>query len=326
MAAGFPWGLYGERLFVRDPRLRVSIGGLTFDNPVGLAPGLDKNARAVAALQQLGFGYLIAGSVMPRPRPGNPRPRLLRYVDRQSLINCYGQPSDGLEACAARLRRRRPGRTRVLVNVDGFSVEDYVRSFQLLEPLVDAVELNGMCPNNTDDEGDFLRRHPFTEMLKAIAPLRRKPLFVKVLPWENEAQHVERLELIERALHYGLDGITVPGTWTEQEPRLSLGRGHLTGRATFPKTLEVVKELYQVTRGQVAIKALGGISSGAEAFEAIARGASLVELLTAFVYEGWTIAARINRELLGLLAKHGIPNLGALRGSALSAAPTATLA
>jgi dihydroorotate dehydrogenase len=316
MAAGFPWGVCGDRLLVRDPRLRVTVEGLTFVNPVGLAAGLDKNARVVPSLQQLGFGYVTVGSILPRPRAGNPRPRVLRYVGQESLINCYGLPSDGLDACAARLRRVRTGATRLVANIDASTVEEYVRAFETLQPLADAIEINAKCPNNRDDSGEFLHAHQFEQMLRAMAPRKRKPLFVKILPWETEAEHQERLHMVELGLHYGVDGYTVAGTWTQAEPRLSLGCGHISGRIAFPRTLEMVRELHAVLRGRAAIKALGGLSSGKDAFQAIAAGATLVELLTALVYQGWTVAARINRELLALMAAHGIPDVAALRGSA----------
>ncbi|MBI4493129.1 MAG: dihydroorotate dehydrogenase 2 [Chloroflexi bacterium] len=316
LAAGFPWGLYGDRLFVPDPRLRVEVAGLSFANPVGLAPGFDKNARTIPALQQLGFGYVVVGGILPHPRPGNPRPRVLRYVEKESLINCYGLPSDGLEACAARLRRVRTDTTRVLANMDAFTVDEYVRSFETLQPLVDAMEVHTMCPNNRDDRGEFLRRGQFEQMLQAIAPRKRKPLFVKLLPWENETEHQERLGMVELGLHYGVDGYTIPGTWNLPEPRLSIGRGHISGRMAFPRTLEIVRELAEVTRGRAAIKALGGIASGEDAFQAIAAGATLVELLSAFVYEGWTVVRRINQELAALMAARGFPSVAALRGSA----------
>lgn len=321
LAWGFPWGLAGAGPPRPDPRLCVHIGPLAFDNPVGLAPGLDKNARTVGAIGRLGFGYMVVGSILPQPRPGNPRPRLLRDVAQESLINCYGLPSDGLDACVNRLRRVRPGRMRLLANLDALSVEDYERSCAAVEPWVDAIEIGTRCPNNTDDGGEFQQAAPFERLLQRLARARRKPLFVKLLPWRTEGERQQRLEAAELALRYGVDGLTLLATWDREEPRLSLGRGHISGRIALPRTLETVRELARLARGRAAIKALGGIASGEDAFRAIAAGATLVELLTAFVYQGWQVAWRINGELSELMRANGCAGLDPLRGSASQSEP-----
>lgn len=317
MAAGFPWGLFGDRLFIRDPRLHVNIAGLQLENPVGVAPGLDKNGVAISSLQQFGFGYAFVGSILPFPRTGNARPRVRRIVEQESLVNCYGLPSDGLTACVKRLRRIKPGMTKVFANIDALALEDYIHSFETVLPLVDAVEVSTRCPNNVDDDGQFYSARQFERLLQELVARRsEKPLFIKMVPWENESERQNRLELIEIALHYGVDGFTIPGTWNIIDDRLSIGRGHISGRIAFPKTMEVVRDMYAVVGNRAIIKALGGIATGEEAFRAIAAGATLIEILTAIVYQGWTVAARINRELAYLMAKHGFPTIESLRGSA----------
>ena len=315
MATGFPWGLMGDRLFVRDDRLHVNVAGLKLANPVGIAPGLDKNGLATRSLQQFGFGYVFVGSILPEPRTGNPRPRVRRLVEQESMINCYGLPSDGLEVCAARLRKVRPRTTKVFANFDALTLRDYLRSYEVLQPLVDAVELSTRCPNNVDDDGEFYEPMHFEHLLREITRRKRKPLFLKMVPWENEKEKQNRLDLVERALHYGVDGFTIPGTWNQADPKLSLGRGHISGRMAFTKTLDVVQSMYAVVGNRAIIKALGGISNGQEAFAAIAAGATLVELLTAFIYQGWTTAFRINRELAERMSADGWTSIEALRGA-----------
>jgi dihydroorotate dehydrogenase len=315
LSAPLPWGLLGDRLRVCDPRLRVRVGGLELDNPVGLAAGMDKNARAVRALRYFGFGYVTVGSILPRPNPGNPRPRVARLIESESLINCYGLPSEGLEACARRLARLGRHRAHVFANIDALTVGDYARSFVRLQPLVSAIEISAKCPNHYVDTGEFMQPGKFEELLRVIMPLRRKPVFLKMYPLPDPAGHRAQLQLVELAVHYGVDGITIPGTWTQPDARLAGGRGHISGRIAFRRNLEIVRELHDIIGGRAVIKALGGISTGAEAFQAIAAGATLVELLTAFVYQGWTVAQRINCELAALMAAHGYPSIAALRGS-----------
>lgn len=307
-----PWKYGASRWQVKSPVLRTQLGKLEVENPVGLAPGLDKNGEMISALQHFGFGYLCIGSILPVPQPGNPRPRVLRYPEEQALINCYGLPSHGLAAVAERLRRIR-SRVPIVATVDGPNVEEYLRSFAAMEPLVDAIQVSAKCPNHTKDEGDFLLLSNWDQLLQQVMARKRKPVFVRLTPWQSEQELQARLELVERAVFYGADAITMAGTITKQEPRLSIGHGQVSGPPALERTLRTVREMYAITQGRVAIKALGGISSGDDAFRAFQAGATTVELLTAFVYQGPSIARRINTELIALCRRHGITNLAQLR-------------
>lgn len=308
-----------------DPRLRVDLGGIPLTSPVGLAPGFDKDADALRGLRHLGFGYLVVGSVLPAPRHGNPRPRLLRLPREESLVNSLGLPSRGVEYVVRRLRAAAAGprsggdgRVPVISSLVAFTLDDYPRCFELLQPLVDGIEIALFCPN-TDEPTDFTRPGPFEQLLRALRPRQGKPLFVKLHPYETPAERAECLRLVELAQRYGVAGVTVAGSFTRVEPRLAVGRGSVSGRPAYPRMLRYVRDLYEVTRGGMAIKALGGIFSAADAMAAIAAGATTVELLTAFVYEGWNLAARLNRELAALLDSCGAASLQELRGSASAA-------
>src|SRR5579871_3483706 len=311
----FPWNVVASARQPRDARLRTTLRRLELASPVGLAAGFDKNGEALNGLQHLGYGYLTVGSILPARRTGNPRPRLIRYPDRQSLLNCYGLPSHGLEACVSRLRHfaARAPRTPVIANIDAPSTDLYLRSFDAVEPHVAAVELGMQCPNNTEDHGEFHNPRVFETLLKAVLARRRKPVFVKILSFQDDEQKNNRLELAAIAARLGVDGITLPGTWRQNEPGLSLGYGHSSGHMVFAKTLQTVRDLHAVTRGRIAIKANGGIFNGEEAFQVLAAGASAVEILTAFVYRGWDVAARINRELMAVLDREGVRELREIR-------------
>ena len=308
----FPWSL----LSLPDDRgrLAIRVGDWNLASPIGLAAGLDKDGAAVPGLQHLGFGYLTIGSILPEPWDGNPRPRLLRYPDTESMVNCYGLPSDGLDACAARFRRlaSRKLRTKLIANIHTESVADYARCCAALAPYADGIELALRCPNRSDR----LAIYPVAQLDVLMDTLRRqwpdKAMFVKLPPFANDQEKANRLELVERAIHFGMTGVTIPGNWTVPEPRLSRGAGSLSGRLTFANNLKMVRAMAPVTKGRIAIKASGGVHTGAEAFELLASGATMIDILTAFVYRGWSAAAKINAELLALMDERGVARVADL--------------
>ena len=301
-----PWSLLALR---RDEtRLAVSAGDWNLKSPIGLAAGFDKDGGAAPGLQHLGFDYLTIGSILIAPSGGNPRPRLLCYPDTESMVNCYGLPSDGIDACAARFKRlaARNLRTRLIANVHAESIADYVRLCAALAPYADGIELALRCPNRSD----HLAIYPVAELDDLMSTLRRqwpdKAMFVKLPPFANDQEKHNRLELVERAIHFGLTGVTIPGNWTVPEPRLSRGQGSLSGRLTFPNNLQAVRAIAAVARGRIAIKASGGVHTGADALALLAAGATMIDILTAFIYRGWTAAAKIKAELLALMDENRI--------------------
>ena len=308
----FPWSLL--RPHDDGGRLAVKVGDWELPSPIGLAAGFDKDGAAVPGLQHLGFDYLCVGSILTAPFEGNPRPRLLLYPDTESMVNCYGLPSDGVDACAARFKRlgARKLRTRLIANIHTESVADYAHLCAALAPHADGIELALRCPNRSDR----LAIYPVDQLDDLMGALRRqwpdKPLFVKLPPFGNAVERQNRLELVKRAIHFGLTGVTIPGNWTVPEPRLSRGQGSLSGRLTFANNLEAVRAMAAVARGRIAIKASGGVHTGADAFELLAAGATMIDILTAFVYRGWNTAAKIKAELLALMDQRGIERVADL--------------
>src|SRR5262249_44991209 len=137
--------MLGRSGHVRDPRLATDLAGMPLANPVGLAPGFDKDGDLLSSLQHLGFGYLLIGSLTPEARAGNPRPRLVRSPDRSSVSNSMGLPNRGIDACVRRLEANPIRRATVLASVAGFSVESILAGVAALEPLVAAVEVGLIC-------------------------------------------------------------------------------------------------------------------------------------------------------------------------------------
>jgi dihydroorotate dehydrogenase len=288
-----------------DPRLRVTLAGMPLTAPIGLAPGFDKHGEMLGGLGELGFGYLVLGTVMPDPRDGNPRPRIVRRPAERAMVNAMGLPSHGVEAIARRLERRR-SRVPLIASIGGLDEEGYLRVLTRIQPLVAAVVVNLRCNNNRDEHPDFLEPDTFERLYRRLVDAARVPLHLKVTEWNDEAERTARLEIAARAQRLGVASLVTSSVLRADEPGLSVGRGNLTGAPLVERTIAGVRELRDATGGRLPIRARGGISNGRDAFRALAAGATTVELFTAFLYRGWEIPNLIARELLLLMDREGI--------------------
>jgi dihydroorotate dehydrogenase len=281
---------------VDHPSLRADLAGISLRNAVGLAAGFDKSCRFLPALGELGFGYLVAGTVTRRPRAGNPRPRIVRRPGPRSMVNSMGLPNRGAAYAAARLRRSR--RTApVLISLADEELDDVMENHALLEPLADGVELNVSCPNvswgRDRDNEEHLRR-----MLSELGERKTKPLFVKLPPFRTDVEREAILALAAIAQEGSADGLTCFNTLPVAEPRLAVGSGGLSGRALFDHTVAGVAEVHRATGGELPINACGGIFSARDAWICLEAGATTVQLYTALIFEGPRVVRRITSELL----------------------------
>jgi dihydroorotate dehydrogenase len=298
-----PWRVLAalEGLAVDDPRLRTRFAGVDLASPVGLAAGLDKNCELIGALSHLGFGFLTVGSIMPEPRVGNPFPRLVRYPETQSLADAMGVPSRGRAYCVERLGRTAERRVPVFANIGGFSAETIAASLLAVEPHADAVEISLICPNLLRAGEHFDDLGLLADVLERIAG-RRKPVIVRVP--NDTARSSDRLaEMIERCVAAGIEGLKIAGGRPVSEARLGVQQGTLHGRAVFEAALENVTRAAQLARERIAIKGNGGISSAGDVIAMLRAGATCVDLYSAFIYQGWTVARDINRELAPMLGR-----------------------
>lgn len=272
------------------------LGPLPLRSPIGLAAGFDKNGRSVAGLDRLGFGYLVVGSVTPQPREGNPKPRIVRYPAQRALGNSVGLANPGAAAVAERLAATGPVRTPVIVSVAGFQVDELRTAVGLLAPLVDGVELQLYCPN-TELSQTFDKEERLAEILTVLPDVTDRPLFVKLPHFQGD----EATQLALRLLDVCRDsptvtGVTVMGSLRRTQPRLSTGFGSITGAPALDRTVDVTSRV-AARAGRLAIKAVGGIATGADAARVLAAGATTVEVYTAVVYRGPRVARRILSEL-----------------------------
>ncbi|GAB4182863.1 MAG: quinone-dependent dihydroorotate dehydrogenase [Thalassobaculales bacterium] len=308
------------------PRLRTRVFGLDFANPLGLAAGFDKNGDCLAGALRLGFGFAEAGTVTPRPQPGNPKPRLFRLPEDRAVINRLGFNNKGLEHLAARLSARPRGGiigANIGRNKDAEdAVADYVAGARALSPLCDYLVVNVSSPN-TPGLRDLQRRGPLTALVGAVreardaaAPERPPPLLLKVAPDLDEDAIAD---IVAVARSVPVEGLIVSNTTVARPPSLrspaAVETGGLSGRPLFEPSTRVLAAFHAATGGGLPLIGVGGVSSAAGAYAKIKAGASLVQLYTALVYEGPGLVARILKDLDGLLAADGHASIAAAVGS-----------
>ena len=267
------------------PDSPVNVGGLALRNPVGLAAGLDKRCAYLDSLGDLGFGYVVGGTVTYSARPGNPKPRVLRLTRSSSLINALGFPSEGLGPAVRMLRRLSHRPARVMVSIAALEEEETLTCQRELEPHVDALELNISSPNTAG-----LRRFQEPDALRGLLDLlnskRRKPLFVKIPPYNDEAGREMVLRLVGVCRSAGATGLTAINTVPVEDSRLAMGRGGLSGAAILDDMLRVVPEVRAEAGPEMVVNACGGIATPDDAARALAAGADTVQLYTALVFRG----------------------------------------
>lgn len=298
-----------QGLEVADPRLRTCFAGMDLPGPVGLAAGFDKNGDLLAALSGLGFGFINVGSIMPLPRYGNPFPRIVRYADTESLGDAMGVPSKGRPYAVERLRRFKRRKVPIIASVGGFGAAELASAFFDVEPHVDAVEISLMCPNVLAPGEHFDELNLLAEVLPRIEA-RTKPAILR-MPNET-AQSADRMtEFIERLVQAGVQGLKVGGGRRVPEPRLGIGHATLHGQVIREAALANVETAARIARGRIQIKGNGGIRSASDVLSMLRAGACCVDLYSAFIYEGWTVARDIHRELLQVLGQSSVASLAA---------------
>jgi len=315
----------GARLLPRpaadDPRLSVSALGLNFPNPVGLAAGFDKNAQVPDAMAKFGFGFVECGTVTPRPQAGNPQPRLFRLTEDVAVINRMGFNNGGMEQAARNLKVRRGGGLvgiNIGANKDSTDrISDYVLGFAALAPLADYVTVNVSSPNTPGLRG-LQNREELTRLLDSLIAARaagRKPILLKIAP-DLDSHALDEIADVVRTS--GIEGLIVSNTTIARPPLKSSHAqetGGLSGVPLFASSTEVLRGMRRRLGKSVTLVGVGGIAGGADAYEKIRAGASLVQLYTALVYQGPGLVARIKQELLACLARDGYANVTAAVGS-----------
>ena len=305
-----------------DPILRTNVFGLDFPNPIGLAAGYDKNAEVLSGLSGLGFGFLEAGSVTPRPQPGNPKPRIFRLTQDEAVINRLGFNNKGLEEAAQNFEKRPPSLivgANLGANKDSADrIADYVTGMERLAPRASYITVNISSPN-TPGLRALQGRTELEDLLGRISKKRRSmiekeaaffPILLKIAPDLTDA---DKADIAAAVIDHQIDGLIISNTTITRPNNLidpqKKETGGLSGQPLKNISLGVLKEMYQATRGKIPIVGVGGIQSAEDAYARIRAGASLLQLYTAMIYKGPYVAAEIAKGLAKLLREDGFGSL-----------------
>ena len=306
------------------PRLATSVAGMSLPNPVGLAAGFDKNATALHALAKCGFGFVEVGAITPRPQPGNPKPRLFRLTEDQAAINRFGFNNEGMEAAATRLANRPRGGIIGLnlgANKDSEDrAADFARVLARCGAHLDFATVNVSSPN-TEKLRDLQGKDALAALLAGVietnAGLAKPlPIFLKIAP---DLTHEELDDVAEVANASGIAGIIATNTTLSRDGLRSVHKdekGGLSGQPVFEKSTRLLARLSGLTT--LPIIGVGGVGSAEQAYQKIRAGASAVQLYTALVYGGISLADDIARGLDALLARDGFANVAEAVGTGRS--------
>jgi dihydroorotate dehydrogenase len=310
-------GLGPRRGPITSPRLATRLAGLALPNPLGLAAGFDKNARAVGPLLAAGFGFVEVGAATPRPQAGNPRPRLFRLAEDRAVINRFGFNNDGMAAIAARLAARPPGGI-VGLNLGANKTSpdraaDFAEVLAHAGPFIDFATVNVSSPN-TERLRDLQGRAALAGLLAGVAAAnatlpRPVPLFLKIAP---DLRDRELADVAEVALEARIAGIVATNATLAREglkSRRAAEAGGLSGRPLFRRSTVVLAKLHVMTEGRLPLIGVGGIGSAEDAYAKVRAGASAVQLYTALVYSGLGLVPRILAGLEALLARDGFASV-----------------
>lgn len=304
-----------ERFYaIQHKKLRKTLWGIEFPNPVGLAAGLDKNAVVFPELGKLGFGFVEIGTVTPQPQDGNPKPRLFRIVEDEAIINRMGFNNDGVEEVINNIKKGKKrsggdiilggnlGKNKVTPNEN--ANEDYLIALEGLYPYVDYFVVNVSSPN-TPNLRVLQEKEPLTKLLQELKDAiarkpRNKPILLKIAPDLTNEQLDDIVDIVNTTL---IDGVIATNTTISRdglsiskETIDKIGAGGLSGRPLTQRSTEVIK--YLSSRTSKPIVAVGGIMSVEDALEKLNAGASLIQIYSGFIYNGPKLIKEINEAII----------------------------
>ncbi|XP_012267538.2 dihydroorotate dehydrogenase (quinone), mitochondrial-like [Athalia rosae] len=303
-----------------DPiRLKTTVWGLNFNNPLGIAAGFDKQGEAVDGLHKIGFGFVEVGSVTPVPQDGNAKPRVFRLTEDKAVINRYGFNSDGHQAVFDRLQNTKSHTdfTGIIgVNLGKNKttpdhVQDYIDGIKKFGDVADYFVINVSSPNTPGLRALQDKRH-LEELISKInmaseGLARKPPLLVKLAPDLSDQERQDIADIINSS-KCRIDGLVISNTTIQRSNLISSHReetGGLSGAPLTHLSTAMIRDMYCRTNGKIPIIGVGGIFTGEDAYEKIKAGATLVQIYTSYIYHGPPIVKRIKKELDELLIKDG---------------------
>ena len=298
--------------------------GLRFKSPLGVAAGFDKNGIVVNQLAAIGFGFVEVGTVTFNPQTGNEKPRLFRLPADRALINRLGFNNEGTPRVVNRLKKLKPncilgvniGKNKDVPNDS--AIENYLKSFDLAHEVADYIAVNVSSPN-TPRLRELQKAENLEELLSELQKRNRelsvKPLLVKIAPDLGEAE-IEAI--VDIAGRLNLAGIIATNTTVSRDnlKTKTSETGGLSGAPVREKSNEVIRKIHRYSKGKLPVIGVGGVFTGADAFEKIACGASLVQAYTGFIYQGISFARDVSTDLDRIIKEKGFKNLDEAIGSA----------
>ncbi len=302
------FGLVMRKIFYFEhPKLERNLFGVKFKNPVGLAAGFDKNAECYNEFSNFGFGFIEIGTVTPLPQPGNPKKRIFRLVEDESIINRLGFNNKGLDEIINNLKKERDviiganiGKNFFTKNKDGY--KDYLKCLSGLHDYVDYFAINISSPN-TKDLREFHNESLLRPLIKNLIDYnlkqnKRIPILLKISPDLNDNQLSNIVSIVS---DLNLDGIIATNTTISRDGLKSNNKdeeGGLSGKLLNLKSNQIIKYLRKNLKEDFPIIGVGGIMSPEDALEKFRSGADLVQIYTGFIYRGPSIIKKINKLLI----------------------------
>ncbi len=299
--------------FITDEILEQEIFNRKFYNPVGLGAGFDKNATMIRGMQILGFGYTEIGTITPKPQAGNPKPRMFRHIEEETIQNAMGFNNDGAYEIHTRLKQRYPFTTPIGVNIgknkltsEEDAISDYTHLIKTFDGYGDYFVINISSPN-TPGLRDLQNEEFIGKLFKEAKALTKMPILLKIAPDMSEEDAVA---LTKMAVEKGADGIIATNTTIDYSlVKQPMNIGGLSGAVLKEKSFKIFEAIAKELYGKTILISVGGIDSADEAYRRIKAGASLVQILSGIVFHGPDMIMNINKELIELLKADGYTNI-----------------
>ena len=306
-----------------DPLFKTELFGKVIENPIGMAAGFDKNAEVYNSLFKLGFGFVEVGTITPLKQYGNPKPRVFRLVEDEALINRLGFNNFGAENIINKIKKNKKTGTlgiNIGPNKDTENrIEDYLKCLKIFHQEADYITINISSPN-TENLRKFHNQKQLDDLLKSIEKEKKKlnskiPIVVKVSP---DVSNGEIDEISQVLLNNNVNGVVISNTSdSSRESLINIQKhqkGGLSGKPIKKKSTILINRFYKLLNGRIKIIGVGGVDSGASAYEKFEAGANYVQLYTGMVYRGPNIVSMIKKELKELLLKDGVKNFSEIIG------------
>ena len=299
--------------FVDNKVLTQELFGRTFSNPVGLGAGFDKNATMIKGIRTLGFGFTEIGTITPKPQEGNPKPRMFRHIEEESIQNAMGFNNNGAAKIVNQLKQRFPYVTPIGVNIgknkltsDSEAINDYISLIKTFNGWGDYFVINISSPN-TPGLRDLQNEEFIAELFTRAKELTQMPILLKIAP---DMEIEDAVALTKMAVEKGADGIIATNTTIDyslvKEPKAI---GGISGAVLKEKSFKIFEAIAKELYAKTVLISVGGIDSGEEAYKRIKAGASLVQVLSGLVFHGPDMIMNMNNELTKLIKADGYKNI-----------------